>query len=181
MTKKDSAQARCFCICAAGCLASPSRQRTKKANAKKTKKQKRAGGPRLCDFFSIFPTSLRIHNRYKTSGPTSMQTWQADSKHAPGYATTEQHPAKFITISIWPVTAATTEQQPLKFIIFAMLFFACFLFLHYDFVCACQLLFTHRTFAISTGASPWFRRVVVAVDNNTGKIPKYTHNPFFPC
>ena len=127
MTNEDSAQARCFCICAAGCLASPSRQRTKKANAKKTtKKQKRAGGPRLCDFFSIFPTSLRMHNRYKTSGPTSMQTWQADSKHAPGYATTEQHPAKFITISIWPVTAATTEQQPLKFIIFAMLFFCMF-------------------------------------------------------
>ena len=91
----------------------------------------------VCVIFPMFPTSLRMHNRYKTSGPTSMQTWQADSKQAPGYATTEQHPAKFITISIWPVTAATTEQQPLKFIIFAMLFF-------WMFFCVCTMILSAR-------------------------------------
>ncbi len=62
---------------------------------------------------------------------------QHQCKHAPGYATTEQHPAKFITISIWPVTAATTEQQPLKFIIFVNV-----VFLHV--FCFCTMILSAR-------------------------------------
>ena len=62
MTNEDSAQARCFCICAAGCLASPSRQRTKKANAKKNKKTKESGvlakAPVCVIFFQSFQPPL---------------------------------------------------------------------------------------------------------------------------
>ena len=152
MTKKDSAQARCFCICAAGCLASPSRQRTKKANAKKNKREREA--PVCVIFFQSFqpPLGCTIDTKHQDQHQCKRDKLIPSMPQVMLQQSSIQPNSLLSQYGLQQQLQQSSNHSNSLFL--QCCFFACFLFLHYDFVCACQLLFTHRTFAISTGASP---------------------------